>query len=345
MADEPEREGGPAPLPRALRQDWPVPWQPVWGDKRGPWRVCLSRATEALMALAVRLPEPLLAPFFRTAAWILTAVLPARARVARAFLLQAFPDLPPRELARRVRGSWEHFLRVAVDAERFLRRVPEDEIRSRFEVEWCAGAERVRDEGRGAVVVTAHVGNWEVAPALAPWLGFDPFYAVAKPIRNRPFSQVVQRGRERLGIRLLPRRGAMKDAQRVLEAGGSVGMLLDQRARKKPVLAPFFGRLARCDRSAGVLMRRLGAPVLLVACYRTERPLHFRARFFDCLLPEHLAGASPEEIAERINRTFEAMIRAAPDQYFWLHDRYKDTPAEPEDAQGRLSSEGSSVVE
>jgi len=137
----------------------------------------------------------------------------------------------------------------------------------------------------------------------------------------------------------------MKDAQRVLEAGGSVGMLLDQRARKKPVLAPFFGRLARCDRSAGVLMRRLGAPVLLVACYRAEKPLHFRARFFDCLEPDELAGATPEAIAERINRSFEDMIRAAPDQYFWLHDRYKDTPREAEEAEGRLPSEGSSVVE
>jgi len=345
MAEHGKAAGGPAALPRALRQDWPVPWQPVWGDKRGPWRTFLSRCTEGLLALAVRLPEPLLAPFFRASAWILTSALPERARVARAFLLQAFPGLPERELARRVRGSWEHFLRVAVDAERFFRRVPEDEIRSRFEIEWSPAAQRVHAEGRGAVIVTAHIGNWEVAPALAPWVGFDPFYAVAKPIRNRPFSQVVQRGRERLGIRLLPRRGAMKDAQRILEAGGSIGMLLDQRARKKPVLAPFFGRLARCDRSAGVLMRRLAAPVLLVACYRTERPLFFRARFFDCLLPEELAGAGPEEIAARINRTFEEMIRAAPDQYFWLHDRYKDTPDEPEAAQGRLSSEGSSVVE
>src|SRR5262245_53500807 len=176
MVEHGEPAGGPAALPSALRQDWPVPWQPVWGDKRGPWRVFLSRSTEALLWAAVRLPEPLLKPFFRAAAWILTHALPERARVAQSFLLQAFPDLSERELARRVRGSWEHFLRVAVDAERFLQRVPEDEIRSRFEVEWSPEAERARAEGRGTVIVTAHVGNWEVAPALAPWIGFDPFY-------------------------------------------------------------------------------------------------------------------------------------------------------------------------
>jgi KDO2-lipid IV(A) lauroyltransferase len=330
-----------------LRQDWPVPWQPVWGDKRGPWRVVLSRAAQGLMGLAVRLPEPCMGAFSKGAGAALAFFLKKRSRVARDFLRQAYPELPEPELGRRVRRAWAHFLSVAVEAERFQRRVPAEEIRARFEVRWCPGAQRVSDARRGAVIVTAHVGNWEVAPALAPWLGFDPFYAVAKPIRNRPFSKVVQRGRERLGVRLLPRRGAMKDAERILAAGGSIGMLLDQRARKKPVLAPFFGRLARCDRSAGVLMRRLGAPVLLVACYRTERPLHYRAEFFDCLEPAELAGATPEAIAARINRTFEAMIRAAPDQYFWLHDRYKDTPVEPPAAEDpeRLSSGGSAVVE
>ena len=84
-----------------------------------------------------------------------------------------------------------------------------------------------------------------------------------------------------------------------------IGMLLDQRARKKPVLAPFFGRPARCDRSAGVLMKRLGAPVLLVACYQTERPLYFRAHFSGCILPEEVREATPEEISGRINAAFE----------------------------------------
>jgi KDO2-lipid IV(A) lauroyltransferase len=351
-APEAGEAGGPAALPAALRQDWPVPWQPVWGDKRGPWRTFLSRSTEALIGLAVRLPDALLAPFFGALSRILVRVMPERTRVAREFLRQALGPLPERELRARVRRSWSHFLRVAIEAERFLRRVPEERVLEHFDVEWCPGGREALESGKGCVVVTAHVGNWEVAPALAPWLGFDPFYAVAKPIRNRPFSKKVQRVRERLGVRLLPRRGAMKDAARVLAAGGSIGMLLDQRARKKPVLAPFFGRLARCDRSAGVLMKRLGAPVLLVACYRTERPLHFRARFFECLSADEFAGKSPEEVAARIIGVFERMILAAPDQYFWLHDRYKDTPphaadpgGEAERAGGRLSPGTPSVVE
>ncbi len=329
--EAPLERGGPAELPPELRQDWPAPWQPLWGPKRGPWREVLSLAARALIAVASRLPDALLRPAFGGMARISYLVLRRRSRTARDFLRQALG--PEADLDAAVLQAWRHFFRVVVDTERLPRRVPLERIRDHFEVVWHEGARRVAESGRGCVLVTAHIGNWEAGSAIAPWIGFDPFYAIAKPIRNRPFSKVLQRVREQRGIRLLPRRGAMRDAPRVIQAGGSVGMLLDQRTRQKPVIAPFFGRPARCDRSASVLLRRIGAPVLLVACYMTEKPLHYRVEFVDCLLPEEFAGARPEEVAARINGVYEKMILKHPEQYFWLHDRYRDTPEEmPEES-------------
>ena len=119
----------------------------------------------------------------------------------------------------------------------------------------------------------------------------------------------------------------MSGAPAILRAGGALGLLLDQRARKKPVVVPFFGRPARCDRSAGVLMRRLRVPVVVVGCFRGDEPLTWRWVFTEVLQPEELAGASPEEVATRVNAALERLILRAPDQYFWLHDRYKDTPS------------------
>ena len=324
--EDPLEEGGPAALPQGLRQDWPVPWQPLWGPKRGPWRDFLSLAARAAIAGAARLPDPILNSGIGGMARLSYLLLRRRSAMARAFLRQALgPDV---ELDAAVLQAWRHFFRVVIDTERMQRRIPLERIREHFDMRWSEDAARVRDSGKGCVVVTAHVGNWEAASAIAPWVGFDPFYAVAKPIRNRPFSKVLQRVREQRGIRLLPRRGAMRAAPRVIEAGGTVGMLLDQRARQKPVLAPFFGRPARCDRSAGVLLRRIGAPVLVLACYMTDKPMHYRVEFFDCLWPEEFEGARPADVATRINQAFERMILAHPDQYFWLHDRYRDTPEE-----------------
>lgn len=319
---------GAAELPRGLRQDWPVPWQPLRGDKTGPWREVLSLATRALAATAVRLPGPLRRGAIEGMSRLLKRLLTKRSDVAAAYLTQALGEMPPEELDARVLQAWRHFLRVAVESERFFQRVPLERIREHFDVEWTPDAKRVVESERGCVIAAAHIGNWETATAILPWVGFDPFYGVAKPIRNAPFSKVVQRTRERRGIRLLPRRGAMRDAPKVIEAGGTVGLLLDQRARLKPVMAPLFGRLARCDRSAGVLIRRLKAPVVVAFCYEIPGTDRYRLEFPDCLWPEEVEGKDPVEIATRINRAFERMILRHPDQYFWLHDRYKDTPYE-----------------
>ena len=267
------------------------------------------------------------------------------AKAARAFLRQALGELPPAELEQRVVQAYRHFLRVLVEPMRFLRRVPAERIREHYDIRWTDAARAAAEGSDGCILVTGHVGNWEAAIAIAPWIGFDPVYAVARPPKNRLLSIAAQEDRERRGIRVLPRRGGMKDAAKVLEAGGSIGMVLDQRARRRPVLAPFFGRPARCDRSAGVLIKRLGAPAVVSACYLTEEPLHYRVEFLDCLSPEELATSDPVEIATRINQAFERMYLAHPEQVFWLHDRFKDTPEafpadEGPESRGKGAGEG-----
>jgi KDO2-lipid IV(A) lauroyltransferase len=124
-------------------------------------------------------------------------------------------------------------------------------------------------------------------------------------------------------MRLLPRRGAMEFAPAVVRGGGTLAMLLDQRARIKPVLAPFFGRESKCDRSASVLLRRLRAPLVFAACYRTSDPRRYRLVVPRVVQPEEVAGKSAEEVAALVNAELEKLILAAPEQYFWLHDRWR----------------------
>ena len=102
--------------------------------------------------------------------------------------------------------------------------------------------------------------------------------------------------------------------------------MIDQRTRKRGVLAPFFGRPALCDRSAGVLLKRLRVPITVGAVYLTGNPYHVRVDAQTVLEPEELAGQSVEEIITRINAELEALILKEPDQYFWLHDRYRGAP-------------------
>jgi KDO2-lipid IV(A) lauroyltransferase len=230
-----------------------------------------------------------------------------------------------RELEGRVLQAWRHLLHITLDAETLLRRFRMEELRGHFDIELCADAKKVLDSKSGSILATAHVGDWETGSAVLPWIGFDPFYAVAKPPKNRPFSVHLQRVRERRGVRLLPRRGSMQHAPAILRAGGMLGLLLDQRARRRPVFASFFGRRARCDRSAAVLLKRLRAPIVFAACYRTASPWRWRFSASEVLWPEDLEGQSVEAITELVNRGLERLILAAPEQYFWLHDRYRGT--------------------
>lgn len=250
---------------------------------------------------------------------------------ARGFLTTALgADLDPEERERLILRAYRHMALVALESERFNGENAIGELRRRFEVIAEPGL-REQLQGSGVVAITAHVGNWELSSAvLADWLG-KPLYAVAKPPKNYYFSRYAQASRESRGVYILPRRGAMLEAPKVLSAGGVLGMLLDQRARTKPVIAEFFGRPARCDRSAGVLLRRLSTPMLLLSCERLEGAEapgpdgpYFRLRLGPLWPAEEFAGSRPEEIARRINAEFERMILARPDQYLWLHDRYKD---------------------
>jgi len=308
----------------ASSDDWPVPPQDVLGSRDGVLAHVEDFLANAALSGLARMPEAVWSPLVSGIARLARRVDRRHSDAARGFLTQALGELPQGELEERVLQAWRHFFTVMLETQGFDRHVPPERLLEHFDVELCDAAAELVGSSQGCVFITGHLGNWEAGAALAPHIGFAPFYAVAKPPRNRPLSRRIQRVREGRRIRLLPRRGAMKNAAAILGAGGTLGMVLDQRARKKPVYAPFFGRSARCDRSAGVLIRRLRAPVIIAACYRTERPYYFRGVVPTVLRAEELEGQSPEQIATRINAELEALILAAPEQYFWLHDRYRD---------------------
>jgi KDO2-lipid IV(A) lauroyltransferase len=307
------------------------------GPRRGLFARIEDLALGATLWCATRAPQPVLDTALALLARVAHLVDGRRNRAARVFLEAALGrDLDPLRRERLVRGAYRHLFAVVVEVERFMARVPRDRTLEHVTVRLAPEVEACLAEHRPCVFVTPHLGNWEVGSLVAERLGFSPFAAVAKPAKNHYVSLRILRSRAARGLTVLPRRGAMAEAPRLVREGSSLGLLLDQRARVKPVLAPFFGRPARCDRSAGILIRRLGVPLVLGACYRGERPLTFDFRADVVIAPAELSGMSPADVATRVNREFERMILARPEQYFWLHDRYRDTPASFETAGGEV---------
>ena len=307
-------------------QEFPVERVEVRDDHRGPkaWieYLAIRLAEQTVGRLPRAILNPILGGFARTA-----SLFDRRhAAAARTYLRAALPEASAAEHRRLALEAWKHLARVALAAPRLGQRLVGQPLGEFFDVRLSPEAKAVAEAGEGCVLVTAHVGNWEaVAPACLA-LGIGPMYAIGKAPRNDPLSQHMQQTRESTGGRMLPRKGAMKGAPAVIRAGGCVMMLLDHRARQKPVWAPFFGRPAACDRSAGVLLRRIGAPIVFIGCYERQDGRRFQLDLGTVLRPEDLSGLSPEQVATRINQELEQLILACPEQYFWLHDRYKDAP-------------------
>jgi KDO2-lipid IV(A) lauroyltransferase len=307
---------------------WPVPWQPVWGPDGGFGSRLGDWAARAALAAAIRLPEPALAALLSTLSALGHRFGKRRNRAAHEFLRQAFGELPPAELERRTRRAWRQLLAVSVESERVFARMPPERLRERFEIEMSPEARAAFAARRGCLLAGPHLGNWEVGLALLPQLGLHPAYAVAKPPKNLYLSRALQRSRERWGVRVLSRKGAMGAAPAILKAGGTIALVIDQRTSGRALLVPFFGRLARCERAPAVLLKRQKVPIVLTSCLQGEEPLTFRLRFGEVLTPEEWARAEVEEIVLRVNQGLERLIRSAPEQYVWIHDRYRDTPRE-----------------
>lgn len=306
---------------------WPVPWEPVEGDLDGPLQVLSTAALRSILAGVSRLPEPAQRAVVNGVARLARAVDRRHSNAGRRFVEAALgPELTARRREELVLSAWEHLLTHTLEMPRFDAVVTPERFFEHVQTEVSDDVRRMLGLRRGGLLLTAHVGAFELAPVMALRLGAQPMYVVSRPPRNAPLSRLAQRQREARGYRLLHRHGAASSIPRVVEAGGYVGLMVDQRARHKPLLAPFFGRPAHCERAVAVFARRLGVPVAFGAVYRTGRRLRFRAEFARVLWPEDLARRSLEEIALLINLELERMILAAPEQYFWIHDRYRGVP-------------------
>lgn len=306
--------------------DWPIPWAPVAGNRTGLLASIESVLAEGTLGGLSRLPIRLQDRLIDLLARTVRAVDRRHTRAAQGFIAQALPSLSAAARDDLVLQSWRYFLTMLVRNVAFDRNVPVATRLSHYELDFSPESRPIFERGASCIAVTPHLGDFEAGAALFPAIGFRHFYAVAKPPKNRPLSLSTQRLREGRGYRVINRRGAWTDIARIVGAGGTVALLLDQRPHGKAVIAKFFGRDTRCERGAAVLIRRLEVPVVIGACYTTDTPYRYVMSFRTVLEPRELKGLSPEAIVARVNAEMESLILRHPGQYFWLHDRFRDDP-------------------
>jgi KDO2-lipid IV(A) lauroyltransferase len=190
------------------------------------------------------------------------------------------------------------------------------------------GEEHLREaarSSRGAIVISAHIGNWEAAHMVATCFLEKPVVLVARRIRPRLLNQLVNRLRARFGGVLLDKAGALPKMARALRGGKIVGILIDQSTlRSEGVEVDLLGHKVMATPSAAILARRFNAPVLPAFCLRQrDGQLTLRVQPPLTLARTNDRQADVVVNTQVMNDAVAEAIRSHPDQWFWFHKRWK----------------------
>ncbi len=182
---------------------------------------------------------------------------------------------------------------------------------------------QLHDASNGCVFVTPHLGNWELLPYIATAVGV-PMVIPVRPLDNPLIEDLLSRNREQTGHVFLDRRNVMMKLQHHLRRGRSAAILADQ-STLGGLVTPFFGRPALTTPVPAVLAMQHGCPIVVVACVRSGR-LRFAGRVSEPILPrpDTFEKAEARRLTELMNRAMEDLIREFPEQYLWMHDRWKN---------------------
>jgi len=280
-----------------------------------------------LAALIHVAPWGLVRAMARGCAW-LAWLLDRRERKARAAenLRRAFPQMSPREANRTVRRVYRHLAECLFDLLKLAKLARQGDGARYFE---AIGFEKLEDAARqtGVVFATGHFGHWEVLGTAASLLGY-PVWTIGRNFDNALIDEYVRRVRGVTGQRMLPRHGATLQMFRSVREGENVGILIDQDARRHGIFVDFFGRPASTTDMAGRLCVRTGAPAAFVYAQRIPGQNRFRIVCADVIHPDPDAPPESEvrRITQRLTKDLEDVVRQAPQQWLWLHRRWKTWP-------------------
>jgi KDO2-lipid IV(A) lauroyltransferase len=242
-------------------------------------------------------------------------------------LRASFPEKDDAWIERIARATYAHLGREALMIMRMLRMTSEDLMNITRDTGGLEDFRGAVNEGRGVVLVAGHFGNHEIGAAATAIRGI-PLDVVVQRQGNPLFDNALNKARRRFGLGVIERSQAPRLALKALREGRAVGFAADQDAGKSGVFVPFFGRLASTHRGAALMAVKTGAPLFVAG------PIRIGDRYEGAYVRVDVDRSGPlDDVVYRLTAAFtaelERLVRAYPEQYLWLHRRWK-TPPPPE---------------
>ncbi len=244
-------------------------------------------------------------------------------RIIRRNLEFACPHWSPEEVTRVCRAVFDNVCTTLLETSQ-LAAMSRQDLLERVEM---VGAEHLTDAmagNKGLIIVSAHLGNWEMALQYGCCLLRQPVVGVAKKIRLEALNRLVHRLRSRFGIKIIYKKGALPEMRAVLRRGGMLALLVDQSRRSEGVEVTFFGRKVTATPAAAFLAIRCQSPVVPVFCVR--RPGGQLTVEIKAPLEIKRSGDLRTDVivnTQRITDVVEQQVRRYPEQWLWAHKRWK----------------------
>jgi KDO2-lipid IV(A) lauroyltransferase len=277
-------------------------------------------------------------------AGLLHRYVPSRRRIALENLVAAYPELAsqPERADELVRKMYIHFVRAVVEALLLGRKLHVTNWRSFLTLYPAVGLPSAMLTGdRAALLVTCHFGNWELLGYATGAMGFRS-YAIARVLDNPYLERYTHRLRQSSGQTLIAKKDDFDRLTEVMQAKAKVATLADQDAGPRGVFVEFFGRPASTHKAVALMAIEFDAVMVVFGVPRVDRALHpalppargmesvfYSVEVEDVIDPRDYAERpdAVKAITAHYTSALERLIRRHPEQYFWLHRRWKHQPA------------------
>ena len=264
-------------------------------------------------------------------AWLLYRIDRRHREVALDNLKFAFPgQMTQSQREELVWGVYEHFCGLLMEIVHLPRKLHPQTWRRYVDLkDGCKIVDRLLSD-RPLMIVTGHFGNWEMGGYILGLLGFK-VHAVARPLDNPYLDDFLRSFRERTGQNVLAKKGDFEEMQSLLVSGGVLATLADQDAGQRGLFVDFFGRPASTHKAMALMALEYQVPIVVAVARNVGGPMRYEIISDELILPEEYSGRgdAARAITQRFTAALERVVRSAPEQYFWLHRRWKHQPSKP----------------
>jgi Kdo2-lipid IVA lauroyltransferase/acyltransferase len=258
-------------------------------------------------------------------------VLGGLRRVAATNLKIAFPELGPAEQEKLAKGAFRNLGRVLGEMSQFPKATREsfkETIEFQIDPAVYAEYQRLKSEGRGVIIVSPHLGNWEVL--VFGWALEDaPMSYLARPLDNPKIEQLTVSLRTKFGNRPINKTNSAMTAARVLRHEGLLGILADVNAHpKEGVFVPFFGVPACTSTGVALIAMRTNSAILPMCAAWDEEKQKYVGVHGPLIYPADTGDRQRDiqETTAAFTAEVEKLVRRFPDQWLWIHKRWKTRP-------------------